>query len=37
MAPTGYPITCRHAATDGYHVDVFLEDLQREMDAFRVL
>ena len=30
-------ITCHHATTDGYHVDVFLKDLQREMDAFGVL
>jgi chloramphenicol O-acetyltransferase type A len=27
-------VTCHHAATDGYHVHLFLEDLQREMDAF---
>ena len=30
-------ITCHHATTDGYHVDEFLKDLQKEMDAFRVL
>ena len=30
-------ITCHHAATDGYHVDRFLKELQREMDAFRIL
>ena len=47
MAPTGYSITvdldvtrllsltCHHAATDGYHVDVFLKQLQQEMDQFR--
>ena len=28
-------LTCHHATTDGYHVDVFLKDLQREMDAFQ--
>lgn len=27
-------ITCHHAATDGYHVDVFLKQLQEEMDGF---
>lgn len=27
-------LTCHHAATDGYHVDVFLKQLQREMDRF---
>ena len=27
-------ITCHHAATDGYHVDVFLKKLQAEMDHF---
>lgn len=24
-----------HAATDGYHVDLFLKQLQKEMDAFQ--
>ena len=28
-------ITCHHAATDGYHVDLFLKQLQKEMDAFQ--
>ena len=27
-------ITCHHAATDGWHVNRFLETLQREMDSF---
>jgi chloramphenicol O-acetyltransferase type A len=27
-------ITCHHAATDGYHVGVFLEKLQQEADSF---
>ena len=27
-------LTCHHAATDGYHVDVFLKRLQQEMDRF---
>ena len=27
-------ITCHHAATDGYHVSRFLEELQAEMDSF---
>ena len=27
-------VTCHHAATDGYHVRVFLDKLQREMDDF---
>lgn len=26
-------ITCHHAATDGYHVKTFFEELQREMDS----
>ena len=29
-------ITCHHATTDGYHVKCFLEDLQRDMDAFEM-
>ena len=29
-------ITCHHATTDGYHVNCFLEQLQREMDCFYV-
>lgn len=27
-------ITCHHAATDGYHVHLFLEELQAEADCF---
>ena len=27
-------ITCHHAATDGYHVSVFLDKLQKEADSF---
>lgn len=27
-------LTCHHAATDGYHISRFLEDLQSDMDAF---
>ena len=27
-------MTCHHAATDGYHIHLFLEHLQRDMDAF---
>lgn len=27
-------VTCHHAATDGYHVDRFLRELQQEMDQF---
>lgn len=27
-------LTVHHATTDGYHISVFLEDLQREMDGF---
>ncbi|MGN1304088.1 MAG: CatA-like O-acetyltransferase [Oscillospiraceae bacterium] len=27
-------ITCHHAATDGYHISRFLEDLQNEMNSF---
>ena len=27
-------LTCHHAATDGWHVSRFLEDLQRDMDSF---
>ena len=27
-------LTCHHAATDGYHVGLFLEALQADMDAF---
>ena len=27
-------ITCHHAATDGYHVSVFLDKLQQEVDSF---
>ena len=34
MAPTGYSLTCHHAATDGYHVHLFLQDLQKDMDTF---
>lgn len=29
-------ITCHHATTDGYHVNCFLEELQRAMDNFQV-
>ena len=29
-------ITCHHATTDGYHVSRFLEELQRDMDAFEI-
>ncbi len=28
-------LTCHHAATDGYHIDVFLKSLQNDMDNFR--
>ena len=28
-------LTCHHAATDGYHVNCFLEKLQTEMDNFK--
>ena len=45
MAPTGYSLTAeldittmrrtlKQAATDGWHVSRFLEDLQTEADAF---
>lgn len=27
-------ITCHHAATDGYHVSIFLDKLQQEADSF---
>ena len=27
-------LTCHHAATDGYHLAQFLEQLQADMDAF---
>lgn len=27
-------VTCHHAATDGYHVNRFLETLQSEMKSF---
>lgn len=27
-------LTCHHAATDGYHLSVFLDALQEEMDSF---
>lgn len=27
-------LTCHHATTDGYHVHLFLEELQQEMDTF---
>ena len=27
-------VTCHHAATDGYHVNQFLETLQTEADSF---
>ncbi len=27
-------LTCHHAATDGYHVHLFLQDLQKDMDTF---
>lgn len=27
-------VTCHHAATDGYHISRFLEELQRDMDSF---
>lgn len=29
-------ITCHHATTDGYHVNCFLEELQREMNCFQL-
>ena len=29
-------MTCHHAATDGYHVSRFLDELQKEMDAFEI-
>lgn len=29
-------ITCHHATTDGYHVSLFLEQLQMEMDQFEM-
>lgn len=29
-------LTCHHAATDGYHISRFLEELQRDMDGFSV-
>ncbi|MDD6024872.1 MAG: CatA-like O-acetyltransferase [Oscillospiraceae bacterium] len=29
-----FSITCHHAATDGYHVNSFLESLQQDMNAF---
>jgi len=29
-------LTCHHATTDGYHVNLFLSELQAEMDSFRV-
>lgn len=28
-------ITCHHAATDGYHIKCFLEDLQEDIIGFR--
>ena len=40
MAPTGYSltaevdVTCHHAATDGWHVKGFLEQVQQEADSF---
>ena len=30
-------LTCHHATTDGYHISQFLQDLQRDMDAFETL
>lgn len=27
-------LTCHHAATDGYHVHLFLQALQKDMDIF---
>lgn len=27
-------MTCHHAATDGYHITRFLEELQKDMDNF---
>jgi len=30
-------LTCHHATTDGYHVSLFLEDLQRDANAFAQL
>jgi chloramphenicol O-acetyltransferase type A len=27
-------LTCHHATTDGYHVNLFLQELQAEMDRF---
>ena len=29
-------LTCHHAATDGYHVDMFLKSLQQMMDNFKL-
>ncbi|MDD6991710.1 MAG: CatA-like O-acetyltransferase [Oscillospiraceae bacterium] len=29
-------VTCHHAATDGYHISRFLEELQKDMDSFSV-
>ncbi|MBP0957884.1 MAG: chloramphenicol acetyltransferase CAT [Oscillospiraceae bacterium] len=29
-------LTCHHAATDGYHISRFLEELQVDMDSFSV-
>lgn len=28
-------ITCYHAASDGYHISLFLEGLQDDMDIFK--
>lgn len=28
-------LTCHHAVTDGWHISVFLEDLQRDMNNFK--
>lgn len=27
-------LTCHHATTDGYHIDIFLRNLQQDMDDF---
>ncbi|MGN0674777.1 MAG: CatA-like O-acetyltransferase, partial [Oscillospiraceae bacterium] len=30
-------ITCHHASTDGYHISIFLDDLQNDMNNFNIL
>ena len=30
-------VTCHHAVTDGYHVNLFLEGLQNDIDNFKDL